>query len=200
MLNKYIILPIILTLFSLISVGAQDTVPPVITLIGPNPYALNVGDIYYEPGATAWDDIDGDITDSIKINSDSVNTSIEGKYSVHYTVSDKENNIAHEIRIVVVFSTAIQEEKPSYFINPNNFIISYNNGNISIRYTIPYSTSVKIEAYDIQGKLVKVIQDKFMQKGSYTVNWDSKRFGSGVYFLMLSVNGSSVSRKVTIIK
>ena len=97
-------------------------------------------------------------------------------------------------------TTSIQEEIPSNFLNPNNFIISYNNGNISIRYTIPYSSSVKLEAYDIKGKLVKVIIDKFMQKGSYSVNWDSKRFGSGVYFLKLIANGSAVTKKFTIIK
>ena len=97
-------------------------------------------------------------------------------------------------------STAIQQEIPSNLIKPNNFIVSNNHGNISIRYTIPYSCPVKLEAYDIQGKLVKVITDKFMQKGSYSIKWDSKGFGAGVYFLRLSVNGSEVSRKVTIIK
>ena len=97
-------------------------------------------------------------------------------------------------------TTAIQQEISSNYIKPNNFIISYNNGNISIRYTIPHSSSVKLSAYDTQGKLVKVIQDKFMQKGSYSVRWDSNRFGSGVYFLKLSVNGTAVSKKITIIK
>ena len=89
---------------------------------------------------------------------------------------------------------------PTNLINPNDFIISYNHGNISIRYTIPYSTPVKLEAYDIKGKLVKVITDKFMHKGSYSVNWDSKRFGAGVYFVRLKVQGSEVSKKFIIIK
>ena len=97
-------------------------------------------------------------------------------------------------------TVGIQEESPNNFINPNGFIVSHDHANISIRYTLTYSTSVKLEAYDTQGKLVKVIQDKFMQKGSYSVNWDSKRFGSGVYFLQLSANGSAVSKKVTVIR
>ena len=177
-----------------------DTIPPVITLVGPNPYVLNVNDNYYELGATAIDNKDGDITDSIKINSDSVNTSIEGEYRVHYTVSDSENNTTHEIRRVIVVSTGVQEEKPSNLVKTINFIVSYNHGNISIHYTIPFSSSVKLEAYDIKGKLVKVITDKFMQKGSYSVNWDSKRFCSGVYFLKLTINGSAVSKKFTIIE
>ena len=96
----------------------------------------------------------------------------------------------------------IQKDNPANFIKQYNFIVFYNYGNnlIYIRYTIPYSSSVKLKAYDIKGKLVKVIRDKFMQKGSYSVNWDSKRFGSGVYFVRLRVNGSEVSRKVTVVR
>ena len=97
-------------------------------------------------------------------------------------------------------TTGIQDDNPFNFIKPNNFIVSYTHGKISIRYTIPYSSSVKLEAFDTQGKLVKVIADKFMPRGSYSVNWNSKRFGSGVYFIKLSINGSEVSKKFTIIK
>lgn len=79
-----------------------DTIPPVLTLLGDNPMALDSGDEYNEPGATAFDNKDGDITDSIKINADSVNTSVVGVYRVHYTVADKANNTTHEIRIVNV--------------------------------------------------------------------------------------------------
>ena len=104
------------------------------------------------------------------------------------------------ISMLVDSSTGIQEETPTTLVKPKNFFVSYNHGNITIRYTIPYSTSVRLEAYDTQGKLVKVITDKFMQKGSYSVRWDSKRFGSGVYFVKLSANGSAVSKKFTIIK
>ena len=97
-------------------------------------------------------------------------------------------------------TTGIQQNNPNNFINPNDLFVSYNNGNISIRYTIPYSSSVKLEAYDIKGKLVEVITDKFMQKGSYRVNWDSERFVAGIYFIKLSINGSSISKKFIIIK
>ena len=83
-----------------------DTVGPVITLLGDNPMSLDIGDAYNEPGATAWDNKDGDITDSIKINNDSVNTNVSGTYRVHYTVTDQENNTTHEIRTVYVGGAA----------------------------------------------------------------------------------------------
>ena len=62
---------------------------------------------------------------------------------------------------------------------------------------LQYSTHVKLEAFDIQGRLVEVIEDGFMHKGSYSVTWDSKRFAAGVYFLRLSANGAEVSGKIT---
>ncbi len=94
----------------------------------------------------------------------------------------------------------IQGDIPNNFLNLNDFIVSYKNGNTSIRYTIQYSTTVKLEAYDTQGKLVKVITNKAMQKGSYRINWDSKRFGSGVYYIKLSTGGRSVISKAVVLK
>jgi hypothetical protein len=79
-----------------------DTIPPVITLLGNNPLLLDIGQSYTEAGAKATDNKDGDITDRIEINDDSVNTSTQGTYRVHYTVSDNAGNTDHEIRIVLV--------------------------------------------------------------------------------------------------
>ncbi len=39
-----------------------DDESPVITLLGPDPYLLNIGDSYNEPGVRARDNQDGDFT------------------------------------------------------------------------------------------------------------------------------------------
>jgi len=79
-----------------------DTTPPVITIIGDNPLELNIGEDYIEFGATAIDDIDGDITQDIIIDSSNVNTALEGAYIVTYSVSDSSNNSTSETRQVIV--------------------------------------------------------------------------------------------------
>jgi hypothetical protein len=63
---------------------------------------INVGDNYIDAGATAVDNIDGDISANIvKVNS--VNTSSAGNYTVTYNVSDVAGNAAIEVlRTVVV--------------------------------------------------------------------------------------------------
>jgi uncharacterized repeat protein (TIGR01451 family) len=63
--------------------------PPVITLIGANPASVIIGDVYTDPGATAFDQEDGDITSHI-IASSTVNTNVVGSYTVTYNVSDSQ--------------------------------------------------------------------------------------------------------------
>ncbi|HOQ88891.1 MAG TPA: DUF5011 domain-containing protein, partial [Candidatus Hydrogenedentes bacterium] len=80
-----------------------DFVPPVITLNGDNPVILECGvDSYVEPGATAVDTRDGDLTGSIVIDSSGLNTGVAGTYQVLYTVSDSLGNLAQAARTVVV--------------------------------------------------------------------------------------------------
>ncbi|MFA5764476.1 MAG: immunoglobulin-like domain-containing protein, partial [archaeon] len=78
-----------------------DTTEPTITLIGSNPVSLSVGETYAEAGATAYDNINGDITSRINIVS-SVNTNVAGSYPVVYTVRDNAGNTGSITRTVVV--------------------------------------------------------------------------------------------------
>ena len=77
-----------------------------ITLVGANPQTIEVGSPYVELGATALDDIDGDITGSIVIDASAVNTAVLGSYSVTYDVADSSGNAATQVtRTVDVVDT-----------------------------------------------------------------------------------------------
>ena len=78
-----------------------DTTPPVITLNGSSTIQLNVGDTWTDPGATATDETDGDITSSITVNG-TVDTSTVGTYTLTYSVADAASNTASLTRTVVV--------------------------------------------------------------------------------------------------
>ncbi|RNC88234.1 MAG: DUF5011 domain-containing protein [Winogradskyella sp.] len=82
---------------SLVGGGAPDTTAPVITLNGASTINLNVGESYTELGATATDNVDGDITANIVIGGDTVNTSLAGTYVVTYNVSDAAGNAAAQV-------------------------------------------------------------------------------------------------------
>jgi len=83
------------------STTKPDTTPPVITLIGSPEITIEVGEKYVDPGATAKDDRDGDLTDKIKVDNP-VDTSKPGDYIVTYTVSDSAGNTAKATRTVHV--------------------------------------------------------------------------------------------------
>ncbi|WP_339622746.1 immunoglobulin-like domain-containing protein [uncultured Winogradskyella sp.] len=73
-----------------------DTTAPIITLIGPSVVNLNVGDMYNELGATATDNLDGDISTNILITG-FLDTAIAGTYFVNYNVSDASGNTANQV-------------------------------------------------------------------------------------------------------
>jgi len=83
-----------------------DTTAPVITINGDNPQELNIGEDYIELGATALDNVDGDITQNIIIDTSILNTLYTGSYTVTYTVSDSSDNTAVETREVIVINNA----------------------------------------------------------------------------------------------
>ena len=85
---------------------ASDTTAPVITLTGNATETLTVGDTYTDAGATATDDVDGDLTSSIVVVSN-VDTSTVGSYSVTYNVSDAAGNPATEVVRTVNVEAAV---------------------------------------------------------------------------------------------
>jgi len=85
--------------------GTTDTVKPVITRTGQASITIEVGSAFTDPGATATDDRDGDITSRI-VKSGSVNTAVLGTYTLSYNVSDTAGNAASTVtRTVRVVDT-----------------------------------------------------------------------------------------------
>ncbi|HIE58618.1 MAG TPA: DUF5011 domain-containing protein, partial [Hydrogenothermaceae bacterium] len=73
-----------------------DTVPPVITLLGSTPVEVERGTVYTDAGATATDDVDGNITANI-VTVNPVDANTVGEYNVTYNVSDASGNAAVEV-------------------------------------------------------------------------------------------------------
>ncbi|OXS52921.1 hypothetical protein B1A99_31705 [Cohnella sp. CIP 111063] len=75
------------------TVNVVDTTPPVLTLRGANPMRIEVGSTFTDPGATAIDIGDGDLTADITV-SGAVYTSQVGTYTLTYKVEDHSGNAA----------------------------------------------------------------------------------------------------------
>ena len=84
---------------------SPDHSPPVITLLGANPATVEVGQVYTDAGATAFDTIDGNLTANI-VTSNPVVTTAKASFTVTYNVKDRSGNAAAQVtRIVNVVDT-----------------------------------------------------------------------------------------------
>jgi peptidoglycan/xylan/chitin deacetylase (PgdA/CDA1 family) len=79
----------------------DDPVPPELKLKGGEIITLYVDQPYNEPGYTATDNCSGDLTDNVTVTG-SVNTEIEGSYTLTYTVQDAYANETSVTRTVNV--------------------------------------------------------------------------------------------------
>lgn len=90
-----------------------DKTVPVITVVGSNPAEVEQFAAYNDLGATAQDNVDGDISDAIVADTSPVDTSHLGAYTVTYNVTDAAGNPAVEATRTV----EVVEAAPSVPIN-----------------------------------------------------------------------------------
>ena len=65
---------------------------------------------------------------------------------------------------------------------------------------IPQFSDVKIQVFDITGKVVDKLFDGRLAKGVYQMQWNADKFTSGVYFVSLYSNSTLSTKKVILLK
>ena len=160
-----------------------DTTIPEITLLGESTINIQVGSTYTEPGATAFDNYDGDITDRIEILSN-VDTDIIGEYSVIYNVKDANENAAiSKTRIVNVVSSLTNEKniKEKFNIYPNPTLRFWK-----------ITSSVLLESVEIFDLIGRKVYSKNPMNEHFEL--DASFLPSGVYTMI--INKQKISRLV----
>ena len=93
---------------------------------------------------------------------------------------------------------------PTTAVNPNSYnnqkLLSLNFINSSILYNLPTAGNTRLQIYNMKGRLISTLVDSYKHAGKHTVNWDCKRFGSGVYYIKLSTGSNILIRKAVILK
>ncbi len=167
----------------IINVVGPDTIKPIITLIGNNPDTIMQNKSYNDPGATATDNVDGNITNKITKLS-ILDTSKIGTYIITYSVSDLAGNKATQVRTVIVTRNTSVKNMSAL----NNTIKVYpspafNELNISIENISQLPANLVI--YDMLGK--EVIKQTITTK-NFNEQLNISQLNNGVYFLNLSNN------------
>lgn len=96
-------------------------------------------------------------------------------------------------------AVAVEDESPVVFSvsqnSPNPF-----NPSTTISFTIPQSSHVAIDIYDIAGQKVTTLADEIMTTGTHTARWDASGCASGVYFYKVRAGEFEKTMKMTLIK
>ena len=106
------------------TITSEDKSLPTITLKGSTNQTIYLGNTWKEPGYTAYDNCDNDITNNV-VSSGVVNSNKLGSYKITYTVKDLSGNQTTIIRTVKVIS------KPS---NPSSQTPSNQKGTIYLTF------------------------------------------------------------------
>lgn len=85
-----------------IDLKREDITLPSISLNGDETVYIPVGTDFADPGYSAYDNCDGDITDKVSVSGNVGNSS--GNYSINYSVSDDHGNTFSLKRNIVVYS------------------------------------------------------------------------------------------------
>lgn len=110
-----------------------------------------------------------------------------------------------QFQVVHAPVTAVEEESPRYRLalggaTPNPF-----NPRTRLSYELPRGARVRIDVFDVSGRLVSTLLDGSRPAGPGWVEWDGKdahgnSVGSGVYLYRLSYEARQISRKMALLK
>jgi hypothetical protein len=98
--------------------------------------------------------------------------------------------------VVVVDEEAIIVDKfDLYPAFPNPF-----NPSTQLSFSVDSPSDIRVEIYDISGKLVDSIISGFFQSGLHIAHWNAKGYSSGMYFVHLIKGHQKLTQKVMLLK
>lgn len=147
-------------------------------------------------------------------NSNQVITPTEGLYK------DKYVDVFNGNTVTITDSSQIELDAWGYQIfmknaeitnvnEVNNFKVNFTlnqnypnpfNPTTTISYSIPYSSYITINVYDVLGNLIQTLVDKKQSAGNYEIQFDGSNLSSGVYFYRLVAGKNIITNRMLLIK
>jgi hypothetical protein len=120
---------------------------------------------------------------SDKIIIDSLTTNVENILLLFQPVSSVKDN------------TFIPDRIELYQNYPNPF-----NPATTVEFYLPSGTNVTVKITNILGQTVSILQNGYLNSGKYKMQFDASGLSSGVYFVSLITNTTSLVRKILLLK
>ena len=90
-------------------------------------------------------------------------------------------------------------------IIPEEFHIEQNypnpfNPKTIIKYNLPKKEYVKVQVFDILGKEIAVLEEGYKEAGYYEIEFDGRKYSSGVYIYSISTSEKILLKKMLLLK
>lgn len=84
---------------------------------------------------------------------------------------------------------SLEQNFPNPF-NPKTVIV----------YRVPMRCDVRIGIYDVLGREIAVLVEDIVDQGKHEIAWDASTFASGLYICRMTAGGSTLSRKMLVVR
>ena len=127
-------------------------------------------------------------------------TEIVSGQTYFYKLEDIEfggkSNFSREISVTI---PERNNEVPVKFdiksLYPNPF-----NPTLTIDFEVPENNIVNIAIYDLKGQKVQQLVNEAKSVGKYSVKWNATEHSSGIYFVKMTTNSNSITKRCVLIK
>ena len=126
----------------------------------------------------------------------------EVEQEVYATATDADGNTSEfsaSFEVVSGVATEGTAEVPAAFALEQNYPNPFNPAT-HIRYAVPQASPVRLEVFDMLGRLVAVLVDEMKAAGSYDVVFDASGLSSGVYLYKMTGDGFTQTKTLTLVK
>lgn len=156
----------------------------------------NIGNKY----SPIWSRKDN-LLDNIKVRQSSAPglADLDGDKKLDLTIGDYDGNFTFYKNIMNISSLETTENIPDNFSISQNFPNPFNS-TTSFYLTLPYSSGVNLNLYDILGKKIELFKNKYYEAGTHLIrlNLDNFNLRTGVYFYEVEISGKEklINKKI----
>ena len=153
----------------------------------------------------------------VSVNDSSVTLlQAQAAFNYFFVEEDRSLGIHNPQYAYSILAVTLQKLNPTTAIElidntvPQSFSLGQNypnpfNPTTTIRYTIPKESKVRIEIYDITGRLVTTLVNNEMSSGTYSVTWDGRNSSgrsvvSGIYLYRIQAGDFVSVKKMVMLK
>jgi photosystem II stability/assembly factor-like uncharacterized protein len=140
--------------------------------------------------------------DSLRLRVRVAGITPEGFYTVTVKGNGSNGTPVHVRNINLLITSVVgivSNEIPAEFNLAQNYPNPFN-PNTTIQYSIARQGNVKLVIFDITGREITTLVNKYSQPGTFDVRWDAQNQSSGVYFYKIITDGFTDIKKMILLK